>query len=261
MILVESPGTVNRHYFLFYGLAAGCVLSAQGILIGWRTRPPPSAPRAAGCRAFALASVVAVAALMAAPGTLDVFQRPASRGLFEFGQATGRNVSVLVRRPGCDSCGSVHSITALGPPREVGCCRIGERCASRGGYGQHAVNKLKNAIDRPDEPVVSGRRLTPNLYEALKFIRARSSPDAVIAVNNAEALEFSYAAFAERRVFSWVAGDTLSARARTNTRAWFREFLLGVSRQGRAGPVLQPRRAERRCVHAREPQRSETHGP
>jgi hypothetical protein len=74
------------------------------------------------------------------------------------------------------------------------------------------VNKLASAFHTHKKTPPTGRRLTPELYDALTWIRSHSDSQAVIAVNNAEALEFGYAAFAERRIFLGGWGYSLRSR-------------------------------------------------
>ena len=62
------------------------------------------------------------------------------------------------------------------------------------------VSNLRPALKYTDERT-GGRRVTPELYSALTWVRDHTSGDAVLAANNATPTEFNYSAFAERRLF------------------------------------------------------------
>ena len=96
-------------------------------------------------------------------------------------------------------------------------------------------------VHRPLRPVatVNGRRITPQLYRAMAWIRDHTPGETVIAVNNAEALDFDYAAFSERRTF--LGGWLYSLPSReSGSSAIARGFITGYA--GSAGATLFARR-------------------
>ncbi len=78
-LTLGEPGTQNQFYFFAYGIVAGCLLSAEGFALAWRTRPHLTgrAPRLA---ALGLAWVAALAVLMWLPLHFDLFTGPAADG-------------------------------------------------------------------------------------------------------------------------------------------------------------------------------------
>ena len=77
--------------------------------------------------------------------------------------------------------------------------------------------------------------MTPELYGAMEWIRDNTADDAVIAVNNDEALEFAYAAFSERRTL--LGGWAYSLPVRESGYAAVEDgFSVGVA--GSAGKEL-----------------------
>ena len=75
LLVLSASGTGNQLYFAFYGLIAGCLLSAEGIRIGWLRRPRDTRyliPVAL----MGAAWLVMLAALIAAPLDEGLFSGP-----------------------------------------------------------------------------------------------------------------------------------------------------------------------------------------
>lgn len=208
-MLVE-PGTVSGLYFLFYGLVAGYLLSAEGLRIAWRSRPPLSG-RWRGVATLALAFLLVIAVLMAAPTWLDLFTGP-----------RGNAFTYMFRYGGLLLALSLLYVAAR---RWIGAQRWA--AAALVSAGLLAVGALATPIDYVEPAITTpaaarnnlGKQMTPTLYGALSWIRDDTPADSVIAVNNqwidaanSVPLEFIYSAFSERRVF--LEGWAYSQRAR-----------------------------------------------
>jgi hypothetical protein len=198
-ITLNEPGSVSALYFVFYGLVAGYILSAEGLRIAWQSRPPLSRQRMR-IAAIALSSLVVIAALMGAPSWLHLFAGPHSdphRYLFWYGgllvfllllYAVARKWLGPTRWPAAALvCGAVLTVGALDTP----------------------LDSLVPTLANPGLAAHNfGKPLTPELYRALTWIRDETPTDSVIAVNNQwidpankASFEFDYSAFSERRVF------------------------------------------------------------
>jgi hypothetical protein len=205
-LLLAHPG-LGQAYFLYYGYIAGCVLSAQGILLFWQR---------AGAK-DRRGSVLA--------------------GLIAGGLAIGLVASFGLHVPGRSSAGlgrlalwygivalAVAALAYWGGRRFSGARYTGLGVAlvlliSLGALdtpldeGPPVLRRL--ADDRPlyvsDGPETRG--LTRDLYSGLRWVRDHSGDDEVFAVNNhsldsagLNSRYFYYTAFAERRSFleSWL---------------------------------------------------------
>ena len=190
-LVSNSPGTGNVLYFLAYGTVAGCILAAEGLQLAWRSKPRLDRSAANRSGVLALAGLAILALAITVPARLfsatDVDGLSRSYLWAYAGFALGLLVLLLIagrwfrhgRWVGAAVATSVLIVAgALDRPIE----------SARGGV-------------RTIEPVEVGRHLSPELYEAMEWIRDNTPEDAVIAVNNADALEFGYAAFSERRSF------------------------------------------------------------
>jgi hypothetical protein len=197
----------NEQYFLFTALAAGCIVSGQGLWMAWESRPP-LAGRGARLAAVGTAAVAMPLVLLVAPARLDLFQagdEQASRYLFLFG-----GVAVCL--------GAIYAVARrwVGPTRWPAAALVCVAVMVVGAIDT-PLGRLEPAFE-PDDPIEEGRRLTPELYHALTWIRDHSSTDTVLAVNNQMnefgPYAFVYGAFAERRVFleGWGYSDKASLR-------------------------------------------------
>jgi hypothetical protein len=198
-LTLSEPGTVNELYFVFYGVLAGCLLSAQGLRLAWQSRPASIGSR----RLILILTgwLVAVAALMAAPIWTHLFAGPQKEPhiylLWYGGLLLGviGLYAIARRRLGPArwaatflACAAVLAVGVLDAPGDY------LEPAVTGG-GRPAVNPLY-------------RPMSPDVYRSLEWVRDHTPFDAVLAVNNqwigpARTVphEFNYSAFSERRVF------------------------------------------------------------
>jgi uncharacterized membrane protein len=196
-VALDQPGVNSQLYFLFYGLAAGCILSAEGLREAWLQRPRMSG-RTIQIAGLGVAFLLVLTALMAAPLEFDLFTGPSAEAhnyLFWYGglalalvvlYAAARRLTGPTRWPAAALlCAAILAVGALATP----------------------IGSLWGSITDPDRQL-AGKRVTPQLYEALRWIRDETPSGSVIAVNNhwidpnrAAALAFDYSAFTERRVF------------------------------------------------------------
>lgn len=202
LVALSGEGTGNQLYFLFYGLVAGCVLSADGLRKAWGRRPELHT-RSRRIAALALGWLAFLAALVAVPLSVGMFSGPlhdAYTYLVLYG-ALGLSLVVLymaAKRWVASTrwvaasllCAAVLLVGALDTP----------------------IDNLVSALTNPPAAPSAGRRMTRRLYGALTWIRDRTTPDSVIAVNSSDQFEFDYAAFSERRVF--LGGWAYSQRSR-----------------------------------------------
>jgi hypothetical protein len=196
-LTLGEPDTENQFYFFAYGIVAGCLLSAEGLGLAWRSRPELTG-RVLRLAALGAVWVAALAALIWAPLHFDLFTGPSAGGdlyLFWYGcllallvllYAAARVVVRSSRWPAVALvCAAVVAVGALDTP-------IDSLYGAVRGYGK----------------IESGKRMTPELYRALTWVRDNTPTNAVIAVNNhwidptnVAPLAYQYSAFSERRVF------------------------------------------------------------
>lgn len=202
LLFLSAPGTGNQLYFFFYAVVAGCLISAEGLRVAWLAMPAFSG-RVKRLVGIGLAWILVLAGLMVAPGALSIFSGPlrsAHDYMFWYGGLALALVALyasarrwLGPQPWAALVlvsGAVLSVAVLDAP----------------------VDHVKPALANPPSPPARGRRMTPELYGALTWIRDRTAPSSVIAANNAYMFEFDYAAFAERRLF--LGGWAYSQRSR-----------------------------------------------
>ena len=199
---VKSAGTGNHLYFLAYGSVPACILSAEGLALAWSSRPSLSG-RGKRLAAIAVGSLIVLAGLMVAPVELRLFSGPdadAHSYLFWYGGLLAVLAALYVAAQ-----------RWLGGGRwTAGALIVGVLLII--GILDTPINKLEPSLTRAEAGTETGRRVTPELYEALSWIRHNTPPDSVIAVNNGEALEFDYPALAERRAFFGGWGYSLRSR-------------------------------------------------
>ncbi len=190
ILVLDSPGSGNVLYFLPYGMAAGCMVAADGLRLAWLNRPRLSG-RAARVVALLAGGVIILLGALLIPEHYQSPLEPVSIGrtyILSYGGLIIGLVLLLVAarlwvRPWAWIGAATVSVTII----------------------------LAGALDTPLEQVEpalrsrvtpnSGKRLTPGLYEALTWIRDSTPTGSVIATNNLEAFEFDPAAFSERSVF------------------------------------------------------------
>jgi hypothetical protein len=194
----REPATQSALYFLFYGIVAGYLLSAEGLVELWNRRPSLSG-KALRFGVLGLGFCLVAVALIGAPTWFDPFSGPraiAYTYMFRYG---GLLVALVLLYAAARAwAGSRWGAGAL-----VSAAIL-------------AVGALATPIDNL-EPVISNptaasqnltKKMTPGLYGALTWIRDETPTDTVIAVNNQwidpgnkAPLAFIYSAFGERRVF------------------------------------------------------------
>lgn len=190
LALLAAPGTINQLYFLFYGVAAGCLLSAAGLRLAWRSRPGVVDRRRIAVLAFTWLALLAV--LIASPLALDLFDGPHAEAY----------------RYALWYCGLLLALMALyvaanrftGAARWAGTALV---CTALVGVGVLGTpfNRLVPAVTDPSQASDARAGLTPGLYQALAWVRDNTPSDSVIAVNTTGLFQFDQAAFSERRVF------------------------------------------------------------
>jgi hypothetical protein len=209
LLLTHKGGSQN--FFTYYGLAAGCIVSAWGLALVF-DRAQPVRREAAG--AIAAAIVGWLGLLLAATILPYVFaERPRLGPLYALWlglPAAVIGVLGMLAWRGRRSTAALYPI-ALGAVVLTGFLDT----------PLHTVHFLASALRVRSTPYArdspGARGLTPELQQALAWIRRHTPPGAVIAVNNqfSDAARQSpdyyyYSAFGERRVFLEGWEDTIA---------------------------------------------------
>lgn len=228
ILFLEAPNTDDQVYFLVYALIPGSLLPAQGLIWAWQRRPAFSG-QGRTLAGLGLACALVVAALMAGPAIWDPFTgslRSSHTFLFVYGAflllivllafAARRRLERWRWAAAALSTTAILAVGLLDSPL---------------GYVLPAV---RNSV-----VLVPNRKLTPDLYQAMAWIRDNTRGRDVIAVNSDESLAFEYAGFAERTVF--LGGSAYSTRIRERAyRPLGGGFFLGTA--GGGGGELYPAR-------------------
>jgi hypothetical protein len=198
LVTLSGEGSGNQLYFLFYGLVAGSVLSGDGLRVAW-VRRPALTRRTRRIAGLALAWLTVLVVLILVALHLRTASGVVQEGrvdLFLYGAFAA---SLVLLYLGAKRWG--------GPTRWAAAALVSVARLLVGALDT-PINSLSALTSRPVPPS-EGRRMTPQIYDALRWIRDKSSPDTVIAVNNRNQLEFNYAAFSERPVFlgGWAASQ------------------------------------------------------
>lgn len=201
-LVSESPGTGNVLYFLAYGTVAGCILSAEGLHLAWRRRPHLDRSTMNKGVVVALAGLGLLATAMLLPARLHSDTDPDEVARTYLSAYLGLICGLVVLVVLCSRWLRHGRWVAAGVVTSV---------VLVAGALDRPVELARSGV-RTKEPVAAGRRWTPELYDAMAWIRDNTPGDAVVAVNNAEALEFGYAAFSERRTFLGGWGYSLAIR-------------------------------------------------
>jgi hypothetical protein len=196
---VSEPGTQNQLYFLFYGLVAGYLLSAEGLRIAWRSRPSLSG-RWMRLAALGLAFLLVLVALMGAPIWLDLFSGPRADAFTYMFRYGGLLLAVALLYAAARRW--------IGPTRWAAGALVSAAVLAVGALAT-PINYLEPVLTNPGAAEKNlGKTMTPSLYGALTWVRDATPADSVVAVNNhwideanALPLEFIYSGFSERRVF------------------------------------------------------------
>jgi hypothetical protein len=211
-LLLAEPGTQSGMYFLFYGIVAGYLLAAKGLVLGWRRRPDMSGRW--GTAAVLLGGFAAlVAALIWLPGALDLFTGARA----DAATYALRHLGLLVAIVALWFAGR-----RLLPPGRWGAAALVTAALILVGALATPFDYLRPGIQGASAASSGfGKQVDPGLFDALAWIRDETPTDAVIAVDNqwidegnTVPLEFAYSAFAERRTFLEGWGYTQAARDR-----------------------------------------------
>jgi hypothetical protein len=207
---VSEPGTQNQLYFLFYGLVAGYVLSAEGLRMAWQSRPSLSG-RWKRLVVLGLAILLTVVGLMGAPTWLDLFSGPRSDALTYMFRYGGLLLALALLYAAARRW--------LGPTRWAAGAVVSAAVLAVGALAT-PLDNLEPALTDPAAAEENlGKEMTPGLHGALTWVRDTTPADSVVAVNNqwiddanTIPLEFIYSGFSERRVF--LEGWAYSQRSR-----------------------------------------------
>jgi hypothetical protein len=193
-----EPGTQSGLYFLFYGIVAGYLLSAHGIVLAWERRPRMEG-RWLRFAVFMAAFACVVTAIVVVPEAADPFQGPRERAityLVRYGALIlGLALLYLIGR------------RWMGPTRWPAAAMVTAALVLVGAFATPFDN-LRAAVENAPGGASLGKPMSPGLYRGLTWIRDNTPTDSVLAVNNqwidaadTVPLEFNYSAFGERRVF------------------------------------------------------------
>jgi hypothetical protein len=207
----NEPGTQSALYFLFYGIVAGYVLSADGLVEMWRRRPSLSRAMTGRLLFLGLGLGLLVVFLVGSPIWLDLFsgsRATAFTYMFRYGGLL-LGLALLY----------VAARVWIAPGRWAAAALVSAGVLAVGALAT-PIDNLEPAISNPSAVAQNlGKKMTPGLYDALSWVREETPIDAVIAVNNQwidpankAPLAFIYSAFAERRVF--LEGWAYSQRSR-----------------------------------------------
>ncbi len=198
-LVVVEPGTVNGLYFLFYGLVAGYLLSAHGLVLAWNRRPQISGPWTTFAvlgACFALFVVL----LMAIPVSLDPFEGARDDALSYMFRYVMLAVAVVMLY--------LAGRRWLTPTRWSAAFLCSLAVVAVGALATPFDNLRPAIADLNGDSGSLGKQMSPELFRGLTWVRENTPTDAVVAVNNqwtdeanAVPLQFIYSAFTERRVF------------------------------------------------------------
>ena len=191
-LFVSSP-VGSQLYFFFTALMAGCVVSAHGLWLGWTTRSPFSVEQRRRFATLGIAWVLLLGVILFAPRVVDLFSGAGSQArtyMFWFG---GLFVSLAL----------LYLVARrwMGPTRWAAAALVSIAVILVGALDT-PLKRIRPALRAAS---TDSGRVTPEVYEALEWIRDETPESAVIAVNNQLTelgpYEFDYGAFSERRVF------------------------------------------------------------
>lgn len=193
MFLLIAPGTGNQLYFLFYGVAAGWLVAADGFRLAWKERPAigRSHRRALVIGGAWLALLIVV---MRAPLDLDLFVGPDVLAQTHIFWYAGLAASLVLLIPA--------AYVFLAPARWWAGALISAALLIVGAIGTFS-NYIIPALASTTTPQqwTASETLAPGKFAALSWIRDNTPTDSVVAVNNSDPYNFTYAGFAERAVF------------------------------------------------------------
>lgn len=190
LFLVGAPATTNQLYFVFLGMVAGCLLSAEGLQLAWQARPRLTRAQLARSALISTSWVVALIILIAAPA--HVFDGPDAPGrslLFWYG---GLAISLALLYAAARRW--------LRPDRWLPAALCSAAIVLVGALAV-PFSYLVPEVRGSRAQIVPSLRLRPELESAMKWVRDDVPFSATIAANASSALQFNYSAFSEHRVF------------------------------------------------------------
>lgn len=207
----------SQNFFAYYGIAAGCLISAQGLSMLWdRVRPLGRST----VRLLGAAGVFWLALLLAAAIVpYEIANHPRLGPLYAvwIGLPAVVVAGLWIAARRASARRGILCLSAVGALLLVGVLDT----------PLHTLHFLVSALRIRSTPYArdapQARGLTPDLQQALGWIRGHTPVDTVIAVNN----QFSdsarrspdyyyYSAFSERHIFLEGWEDTIPAAAQTN---------------------------------------------
>jgi|GEM_PF-3524397 len=191
LILVSSHVSGNQLYGVNYGLVCGVILSASGLVLGWRARPE-GWERCPAVRLLALAWVVVVAVLVLIQLLFNV---------------SGPLFGIVIPLVAFVLFALASALTLRGPGSGGAALLIVTALVFTGFLGAQFNYRWNTVVD-PPAPVLTDYRMTPDIYDGLRWLRDETSEEAVFAVNDQYAyswnfwpVAYDYSAFSERRSF------------------------------------------------------------
>ena len=191
LVFVSSHVSGNQLYGVNYGFVGAMILASSGLVLGWRARTD-GWERQGAVRWLALGWLVAVSILVVIQLLFEV-----SSTLFGIALPIGAFLTFafianrILRRSGIGGTALLLSGSLL-----------------LSGFLGAQFNYRWNAIVDPPAPVLTDYRMTPDIYEGLRWLRAETPEDSVFAVNDQYAyswnfwpVAYDYSAFSERRAF------------------------------------------------------------
>ena len=228
LLLSFFPGGGNQLYFVFLGVAAGCLLGAYGFERALRERPAQiRRPRTAAALAVAWLGLL-----------LLIMRAPVDLGLEAFAGAANQGRVLVVWYGGLFlslALLALATIKLLRPARWWAFVLVAGALVVVGGGGSianYVAPALRAEAPRRKTPPSA---VTPSGYRALRWIEANTAENAVLAVNVADPFRFTYSGFAERPVY--LAGWAYSRRTYDDG---YEKFLAGT-----VDPFGERRRAVR----------------
>jgi hypothetical protein len=190
LFLLGAPGSGNQLYFIFLAMIPGTLLAAQGLVLAWEKRPrmeSSSKPVIVG----AALGLLAVLALVALPSPLGIYDAPAERGSSLLLRYLGLALILVVLYLG------LRRVTASRWPAAAVCTGLVILIGALG----TPFGFLIPAARGIDATAPNDNQLSPELYEALLWMREEVPFDENFAVNNDGLAQFNYTAFSEHRAY------------------------------------------------------------
>ena len=193
LVFVVSPGGGNQLYFVFFGIAAGCLLAASGLRAAYRRRPDRVERPWVLCGILGCWIVFLVLTVKARDLGLDFLSRPDARGrryVVTYGAAF-LSLGLLAFAGG----------RLLRPGRWWAPVLVVGALIAIGTMGV-VTNQIVPALDANREATrPAPGAVTREGYRTLRWLEANTPADGIFAANHDDPDRFSYSAFAERRSY------------------------------------------------------------